>query len=353
MTGTGWRGRVAREFDTEAELVEEYQSRLSVGQVALPFREELVVGAPCDVVLLHPLTGHMLSLRTTITWADPAAGALAAIDEFGAEAEEQVRAFVDVHAASRTLRRRVEAFDEAETNEKLEAEPPPPPAVEWGDETDRDRAFASDTASEEVWAEDTPTDDGAGPQPEYVAADEDETTHDVQAPDEDEADDEAEATGGDGVEGAWEGGDGQEGDDPLLLRTQIPAHVHERLRRLPTHEVYRLAKSGNFPERVALERIYGKIVWEPLLQNQNLTPPEVARIARMGTLPKPLIDVIVSHAGWLTQPLVRRALLTNPRLGGRALDKVLRALPKVELKAVPGQTAYPYRVREAAKRMLG
>jgi hypothetical protein len=73
----------------------------------------------------------------------------------------------------------------------------------------------------------------------------------------------------------------------------------------------------------------------------------------MGTLPKPLIDVIVSHAGWLTKPLVRRALMSNPRLEGRSLMKVLRALPKPELKVVPLQTAYSYRVREAAKRLLG
>ncbi len=73
----------------------------------------------------------------------------------------------------------------------------------------------------------------------------------------------------------------------------------------------------------------------------------------MGTLPKPLIDVIVSHAGWLSKSVVRRALLSNPRLSGRALTKVLRALPKPELKLVPQQRAYPYRVRQAANRLLG
>ncbi len=276
------RSRVAREFDTEGELVEEYESRLALGQVSIPHRPDLAAGARCDVVLLHPLTGHMLPLGATVAWSDPEAGGIAEIDGFGPEVLEQVRRFVDFHSASRALRERVEASDDAGAMEDRPGEAVPPAAE-------------------------------------------------------------------DGGEPAGEGG---EDEDPLLLRTQIPAHVHERLRRLPTHEVYRLAKSGNFPERVALERIYGKIVWEPLLQNQNLTPPEVARIARMGTLPKPLIDTIVSHAGWLTQALVRRALLSNPRLGGRALDKVLRALSKAELRAVPAQTAYPYRVREAAKRLI-
>ena len=115
----------------------------------------------------------------------------------------------------------------------------------------------------------------------------------------------------------------------------------------------RVAKSGQLAERTALERIYGKAVWEALLNNPNLTPPEVARIARMGTLPKPLIEHIVAHPGWVTKALVRRALLSNPRLSGRSLTKVLRTIPKAELMLVPTQSAYPYRVREAAKRILG
>ena len=43
----------------------------------------------------------------------------------------------------------------------------------------------------------------------------------------------------------------------------------------------------------------------------------------------------MSRAAWLTKSLVRRALLSNPRLSGRALTQVLRALPKNELKLVP------------------
>ena len=39
--------------------------------------------------------------------------------------------------------------------------------------------------------------------------------------------------------------------------------------------------------------MYGKNVWEALLRNPRLTAPEVARIARMGQLPRPLIEIIV------------------------------------------------------------
>ena len=130
------------------------------------------------------------------------------------------------------------------------------------------------------------------------------------------------------------------------------ANVQERIRGLNAVEQRRVARSGTLAERVALERLYGKNVWEPLLQNLQLTPPEVARIARMGALPKPLLESIVANPRWITAPIVRRALLTNPRLGGEALTTVLRAMPRAELQLVPTQTAYPSRVREAAKGMV-
>lgn len=154
-----------------------------------------------------------------------------------------------------------------------------------------------------------------------------------------------------------ETGEQREGETTLEGRRdhhERPAlNMQERVRRLPLHEVHTLARSGQLAERVALERIYGKAVWESLLQNPNLTPAEVARIARMGSLPKPLLESIAARPAWVATSLVRRALLTHPRLGGRSLNTILRALPKAELKLVPKQTAYPARVREAAKRLLG
>jgi hypothetical protein len=103
---------------------------------------------------------------------------------------------------------------------------------------------------------------------------------------------------------------------------------------------------------VLLERIYGKSVWEPLLRNPRLGHPEVARIARMGALPRPLVDLIVANTGWLRSPEVRRALLSNPRLGAEQIPRVLRLMAKPELKLVPSQTAYPAPVRDAARRMI-
>jgi hypothetical protein len=128
--------------------------------------------------------------------------------------------------------------------------------------------------------------------------------------------------------------------------------LHVRLRGLNLAEQIKRARAGDATERMLLERMYGKNVWEPLLRNPRLTAPEVARIARMGALPRPLLEVIFSNSGWLQIPEVRRALLSNPRLGTDQILRVLRLMPKHELKLAAVQTAYPFAVRDAAKRMV-
>jgi hypothetical protein len=128
--------------------------------------------------------------------------------------------------------------------------------------------------------------------------------------------------------------------------------LHERLRGLTMSQQIKVAQRGDQQERIMLERYYNKNVWEPLLRNPKLTSPEVARIARMGTLPRVLLEVIVNNGTWLQVPEVRRALLSNPRLGTDQILRVLRMLPKHELKLASIQTAYPYAVRDAAKRVI-
>jgi hypothetical protein len=132
-----------------------------------------------------------------------------------------------------------------------------------------------------------------------------------------------------------------------------PASVQERLRGLPVVEQLRVAREGDQTERVVLERLYGKIVWETLLRNPRLTVPEVSRLARMGTMPRPLLELVLGNAAWLQVPQVRRALLSNPRLSPDMVHKVLQLLSREELKLVPQITAYPGSVRLAAKAMLG
>jgi len=140
-------------------------------------------------------------------------------------------------------------------------------------------------------------------------------------------------------------------DDEREAR-RISLNIHERLRGLTLVQQIKIAQHGELSERIVLERIYGKTVWEPLLRNARITPPEVARISRMGALPKPMLELIVSNGAWMQIPEIRRALLSHPRLATEQIGRVLRHLPKHELRLAAMQPAYTHAVREAAKRML-
>jgi hypothetical protein len=126
-----------------------------------------------------------------------------------------------------------------------------------------------------------------------------------------------------------------------------------RIRKLSPHEQKKLAREGRLEDRVALERAFGNAVWEDLLRNPQLTVPEVARIAAKGTVPRVLLDQIVDSAQWAHQSMVRRALLSNPRLSSDAIPRLLRLVPRHELKQIEHMTAYPPSVRAAAKKLLG
>lgn len=130
------------------------------------------------------------------------------------------------------------------------------------------------------------------------------------------------------------------------------AAITDKLRGLSVAEQLKVAREGALPQRVALERIYGKAVWEAILQNPRVTPPEVARIARMGMAPLNLLESICGNAAWLAAGEVRRALLSNPRLGDDGMMRVLRAMPRHELTMVASQTVYHQKVRKAAKSLL-
>lgn len=131
-----------------------------------------------------------------------------------------------------------------------------------------------------------------------------------------------------------------------------PDAMHVRMRALSSVEQRRYATTGNLAERVMLERLYGPNVWEPLLASGRLSMPEVATIARKGTIPRPLVELIAANAGWVSSAEVQRALLSNPRSSPAVISKILRMMPKHELARVPNQTAYPVSVRSAAKEMI-
>jgi len=145
--------------------------------------------------------------------------------------------------------------------------------------------------------------------------------------------------------------DADDDDDDASVRS-IPRNVHERLRGLTMAEQLKIAHAGEMHERIVLERMYGKTVWEALIRNPRVTAAEIARIARMGGLPRPMIELICANGAWLQIPEIRRALLSNPRLGTDQILRVLRLMPKHELKICPKQVAYPMAVRDAAKKLL-
>lgn len=156
-----------------------------------------------------------------------------------------------------------------------------------------------------------------------------------------------EAVGDRVIEGGSEEEDEEE-DDTLTRAPQL----HERMRSLSSAEQQRMAATGTLQERTMLERLYGPNVWEALLTGGRLSPPEVARIARKGTVPRPLLEAIGANGSWLASSLVQRALLTNPRCPSSLAQRVLQAMSKRDLALVPQQSAYPAAVRQAAKAML-
>jgi hypothetical protein len=129
-------------------------------------------------------------------------------------------------------------------------------------------------------------------------------------------------------------------------------NLYDRIRALTLAEQQQMARSGSQAERVALERCYSGSVWESLLQNPNLSPPEVASIAKKGGLPRPVLSQIAANASWIAVPEIQRALLSNPRLDQVGVQRVLKAMPRSELQTVTTQTRYTPQIRSHAKRLL-
>ena len=134
---------------------------------------------------------------------------------------------------------------------------------------------------------------------------------------------------------------------------ETPGDLYSRVRHYTTAEQLRVAREGDYRERVALESVYGRVVWDVLLHNPRITAPEVVRISRSPKLPKHLVETITANASWLAVSSLRRSLLMNTRVTGAALDKVLRATPRAELTLIAKQASYPVAVRQAIKKLQG
>jgi hypothetical protein len=132
---------------------------------------------------------------------------------------------------------------------------------------------------------------------------------------------------------------------------KVVRNLHDRMRHLSIGQREDIARHGTLVERTALERAYAGVVWEGLLQNPSISIAEVARIARNGTLPKPLVNVIVNNAGWVSAPEVQRALMTNPRCTGPHLERVVRSIDANELNRLAKHCPYRSEVRSMVRRV--
>jgi hypothetical protein len=282
-------------------------------------REVLALGEDCTVVLRSEATA--IELHATVVYVDHARGSGLQLVGCNADMKQQIVALasgVQLADATPTHDVGVNGVDGVDGVESIDDD-----AITAGfqqvdnsyDSDDDERAAAEALARELEESDEFPAND-------------DESSH------------------------AGHAGEDSADDDDGDAERKAALNINERLRGLTLVQQLKVAAKGEISERVLLERMYGKNVWEALLRNPRITGPEVARIARMGALPRPLIEIIVGNGAWLQIPEVRRALLSNPRLGTDQILRVLRLVPKHELKLAAMQTAYPFAVRDAAKRML-
>jgi hypothetical protein len=309
-------------FENRSALLEEYDKNLAHGRAFVKGAFGLAVFSPCTLTIEHPETLHRQSFACEVVMVLEHGSQRGTAVQFSDRSEDNLE----------RLKRFVADQGQA------------PPAPESGLSGFEDEVTGLKSASG------SPPED----EPEYDAFDEQTSPFgsvDDDGESEQMAGNEASAEADDGTLS----GEGGEADDDEGPPTQQRSNVAARalkLKNLNPQQRMLMARSSVQEERVLLERIYGSAVWELLLHNPKITIPEVARMARKGTMPRPLLELIADNEQWVRHSLVRRALLANPRLGGDSAVKVLRTLPPRELKLVPQQTAYPASVRQAATRLM-
>jgi hypothetical protein len=299
-------------FTDRAALERELESNFKLGRAFVRDVQSIEVLADCTLVLVHPDDGVEHALRgqaVLVSDAEPMRGVGVQLRPFDAQVMTALEAFVRGErsaSAPEAPAPAAAAAAAAEASAGEAAEPAVPAAA--GEELDEADALLAD--AEPATAADQ----------EALALD-----------DED----------GDAL-----------ADAPGSPDVQKQKARHERLRKLNQTQQQKIARRGELNDRVVLERLYGRNVWDSLLHNPKLTIPEVARIARKGTVPRPLLELIVDNNTWIQAPMVRRALLSNPRVSSEAIMKLLRITPKHELKIIHKTTTYSSQVRDMARKVL-
>jgi hypothetical protein len=349
-------------FADRAALVHELDSNLKLGRAFLLGASAVEVLADCVLVLVHPEDGHEIGLAGQVVMvsdSEPMRGLGIQLRPFDPAVVQAIEAFI---AGDRSARGTAELARADRSEVAADADPAHEDSD--GDARRLDSGGEPRNAAQaDVLEDESLSSDQDHQQEEEL--DEYGEEYEPPYPEDDElaAEDQHEGEARHTADGDGERGDEQDGepgaDDGCAdegrecgADLQKQPRRHERLRKLNVTQQYKLARSGELNDRVLLERMYGKGVWEGLLQNPKLTLPEVARIARKGSVPRPLIEQIVENNGWIQSPLVRRALLSNPRVSGEGILKLLRITPRHELKVIYKTTTYSTQVREAARKVL-
>jgi hypothetical protein len=347
-------------FVDRAELTRELDQNLSRGRAFLNQSSDVPVLSQCVLVLVHPEHGGELSLQAQVVMvnkAGPMCGVGLALTGLNEAEQARLAAFAA---------RETQAQNTNEVAAPAHVEPPAPAndtLTEKSNAVTLQPSAASDT--EELLlisgytadAEHTRTDPNTAvtliPAPDSPMSEELAAAAELsrEADDLDFPRNQEEELGYSDPPQEAERVAGRPAQRPNSSELQAD-NRQQRLRSLNASEQLKVARTGELSDRTIVERLYGKHVWDALLHNPRLTIPEVARIARKGTVPKPLLELILENGAWVKSDAVRRALLGNPKVGPDAVLKLLRATPKAELKLIEKGTAYSVAVRESARKLL-
>jgi hypothetical protein len=346
-------------FDDGAALAKEFEQNLQHGRAYVQGPADVGVLSDCMLVIVHPDDGAELALSAQAVMVSPA-GVGIELRPFDQSVADRMRGFVEGEREPAAQPEPHEGEVDCAADGELDAEvedptaAPSPAQAPWpGSLSDPPDAAVADRIGdgEQAGLEASMPSVLPSAPPDASAGEDDQAAAPADLEDDDAPHE--------GEQAEEEQPDGEQDDDesrpsmvPETERQAGPSR-QEKLRKLSQVEQQKIARRGELNDRVMLERIYGKNVWDSLLRNPRLTIPEVARIARKGTVPRPLIELIIDNNAWIQAATVRRALLSNPRVTPEGIMRLMRITPKHELKSIMKSTAYSIQVRDAAKKVHG
>ncbi|HVN86225.1 MAG TPA: hypothetical protein VMW17_15420 [Candidatus Binatia bacterium] len=132
--------------------------------------------------------------------------------------------------------------------------------------------------------------------------------------------------------------------------------VKTTLYNLITHmtvgEKIKLALKGNRDARNILIRDANRIIPRFVLQNPRITEDEVSAISRNRNLDSDILRIIGDHKEWSKLPMVRSALVTNPKTPVAVALRFVSTLPERELRLLAKSKSVQSVVVGRAKRIV-